>query len=220
MDKQHITVLVDNESWVLPYAQRLIFALRDAGYAADLVRSVSAIKPGWINFMLGCTQIISPKVLGLNKYNLVVHESALPQGRGFAPMTWQIIQGKTSIPICLLEASTEVDSGDVWLRDIIELNGSELCDEWRALQGEKSIQLCLRFVSDNQKLTPEKQVGDASCYDRRRSEDSRIDPDKTLREQFVQLQVADNVRYPAFFDMSGQRYIIHIFKDKAHDGEE
>ncbi len=41
-------------------------------------------------FFLGCSKIAGPDVLNRNKYNLVVHESALPKGKGFAPVAWQI----------------------------------------------------------------------------------------------------------------------------------
>jgi len=45
--------------------------------------------------------------------NLVVHESDLPRGKGFAPVKWQILDGKKEIPVCLLETTEQVDSGDI-----------------------------------------------------------------------------------------------------------
>lgn len=208
-----ITVLVDNDSWILPYAESLVVALRELQYQAKLVRSAEAIECGWIIFLLGCTHIISEEALSRNQHNLVVHESNLPKGRGFAPMTWQILEGKNEIPICLLEAATEADAGDIWLQDIIHLDGSELTDEWRQLQGEKTIEMCLRFVNEYQNIAKNKQLGMPSYYRRRRPTDSRLDPDKSLREQFNLLRVTDNIRYPAFFEIEGQRYTINIYKD-------
>lgn len=209
-----ITVLVDNDSWILPYAERLVVALRELQFQAKLVRSAEAIECGWINFLLGCTHIISEKALSRNQHNLVVHESNLPEGRGFAPMTWQILEGKNDIPICLLEAATKADAGDIWLQDMIHFDGSELANEWRSLQGEKTLEMCLRFVSEYQNLAKNKQSGIPTNYRRRRPTDSRLDPDKSLREQFNLLRVADNIRYPAFFEINGHRYIINISKDK------
>lgn len=215
MKDEKITVLVDNDSWILPYAEHLVKALRELQYQAKLVRSSEAIECGWINFLLGCTHIISDEALSRNKHNLVVHESKLPEGRGFAPMTWQILEGKNDIPICLLEAATEADAGDIWLQDTIHLDGSELANEWRSLQGEKTLKMCLRFVCEYQNLTKNKQSGIPSNYRRRRPTDSRLDPDKSLREQFNLLRVADNLRYPAFFEINGHRYILNISKDKT-----
>lgn len=212
MNEKHISVLVDNDSWILPYAERLVQSLIELGYSAKLERSAETIKPSWINFMLGCTRVVDKCVLELNQHNLVVHESALPKGRGFAPMTWQILEGQNIIPICLIEAANEVDSGDIWLRDVIVLNGSELCNEWRARQGEKTLDLCLRFIIEYETLVPTKQEGESSYYSRRRLTDSRLDVDKTLREQFHHLRVVDNEHYPAWFELDGRQYMLHVFK--------
>jgi methionyl-tRNA formyltransferase len=219
MNNSRITVLVDNDSWIIPYAQRLVEGVVELGLEAKLVLSADAIEAGWINFMLGCTRIVEEHVLSRNRHNLVVHESDLPEGRGFAPMTWQILEGKYNIPICLLEAAADADAGDVWLRDSIELDGSELCSEWRGLQGEKTVAMCLRFIREYASLAPTKQEGTPTYYMRRRPADSLLDIDKTLREQFAQLRVADNERYPAYFEMGGQRYVVKVYK-AGHTGSE
>jgi len=123
LENSTITVLVDNDSWIIPYARALVESLKERGLDAAYADSPDKVRAGWINFMLGCTRIVSNAVLQLNKYNLVIHESDLPQGRGFAPMAWQILEGKRSIPICLLDAADSVDAGDIWIRDVIELDG-------------------------------------------------------------------------------------------------
>lgn len=207
-----VSVLVDNDSWILPYAECLVKALLAEGLDAALVRNSDEVSVGWINFMLGCIRLTGQQVLSRNQHNLVVHESDLPKGRGFAPISWQIIEGKRSIPICLLEATAEADAGDIWLRDSFELDGSELCDEWRELQGKKTVEMCLRFVKEYENLTPSKQEGEPSYYVRRKPEDSRLDPEMTISELFDQLRVADNERYPAFFEIAGSVYKVAISK--------
>lgn len=218
LESNSITVLVDNDSWIIPYARKLVDILREKGLDAAFADSADKVRVGWINFMLGCTRIVSHDVLLRNQHNLVVHESDLPEGRGFAPMAWQILEGKRQIPICLLEASDAVDAGDVWIRDVIELNGTELCDEWRALQGEKTVQLCLRFVNEYKALVPVKQEGTPSWYARRRPSDSRLDINKSVRDQLDLLRVVDNERYPAYFEIDGQVYTLQIFKARGKDG--
>ncbi|CAM3789244.1 formyltransferase family protein [Ectopseudomonas alcaliphila] len=217
MESNSITVLVDNDSWIIPYARKLVEILREKGLDAAFADSADKVRVGWINFMLGCTRIVDDDVLQRNKHNLVVHESNLPEGRGFAPMAWQILEGKRQIPICLLEASDAVDAGDVWIRDMIALDGTELCDEWRVLQGEKTIQLCLRFVNEYKVLAPLKQEGAPSWYVRRRPVDSRLDIDKSMRDQFNLLRIVDNERYPAYFEVDGQLYTLQIFKARGGD---
>jgi len=207
-----ITILVDNDSWILGYAEELVDKIQLLGFHAKLVRDQEQVEPGWVNFMLGCVKIVSLDVLRRNKHNLVVHESNLPKGKGFAPMSWQILQGNTEIPICLLEAEQQVDSGKIWLRDIIELNGTELCDEWRNLQGVKTIEICFKFLVEYENLTPCQQVGEESFYRRRGSSDSELDINKSIKEQFNLLKITDNNDYPAFFEINGIRYKLGISK--------
>ncbi|WP_223161896.1 hypothetical protein [Salinicola endophyticus] len=212
MKNSSITVLVDNESWITPYAMRLVDRLTAKGFDAAFCERIEAIRPGWINFMLGCTKLVAEEVLQKNRHNLVVHESRLPQGRGFAPMTWQILGGKNRIPVCLIEAVAAPDAGDIWIEDVIELKGNELCAEWRARQGDKTLEMCLRFVDRYDELTPHRQQGEPSWYPRRGPGDSRLDIDRPLREQFDLLRVVDNERYPAYFEIEGQVYTLQIHK--------
>jgi hypothetical protein len=38
-------------------------------------------------------RLLSPDQLALQRHMLVAHGSALPQGQGWSPMTWQILDG-------------------------------------------------------------------------------------------------------------------------------
>lgn len=210
--KKIINVLIDNESWILPYGQRIIDEFSKAGYKTNFARSASEVREGWICFMLGCVKIMPESILLKNQYNLVVHESDLPKGRGFAPMTWQILEGASSIPVMLIDAVMDVDQGPIWLADTIELNGSELCPEWRSLQGEKTVELCLKFVSEHTNLTPVEQSGVPSQFPKRKPSDSELNIECSLRESFNLLRVVDNDRYPAHFYMNGCRYNLAITK--------
>ena len=55
--------------------------------------------------------------------------------------------------------------------------------------------------------------GKGSFYRKRTPEDSELDIDKTIREQFNLLRAVDNNRYPAFFKLNGQKYTLKIFRD-------
>lgn len=213
MKKIHI--LVDNDSWIIPYAERLTREIAAMGFAARFVREAENIENGWLSFLLGCTQLVSNEILLRSEHNLVVHESDLPKGRGFAPMAWQILEGKTRIPISLIEAVDGVDEGMVWLKDEIVLEGHELCHEWRNLQGMKTVELCRRFVEDFEHLDPQTQTGEPTYYPRRRPADSELDITRSIEEQFQLLRVVDNDRYPAYFEKNGTVYELRISKKSS-----
>lgn len=210
-DSNRVSVLVDNDSWILPYAGHLVHTLCESGYDAELLRTAEEIREGWVCFLLGCVNIVRGHHLARNRHNLVVHESDLPKGRGFAPMAWQILEGADSIPVCLLEASTgEPDAGDIWLRDVIELEGDEMLPAWRRRQGEKTVELCLRFLTEYDSLAPIQQTGEPTWFNRRRPADSELDPHKSLIDQFNLLRIVDNERYPAFFRIAGKKVVIKV----------
>jgi len=127
-------------------------------------------------------------------------------------MTWQILDGASHIPITLFEAVADLDAGPIHLKTSINLNGTELVDEWRQLQAEATVNLCLQWVDRYRELIDAArfQTGEASRYRRRRPADSRLDPERTLAEQFELLRVVDNDRYPAFFEWRGRRYGLGI----------
>lgn len=207
-----LSILVDNTSWILPYAEKLKKNFINMGLSCQLIRNENDIPYGDVCFLLGCTRIVSSRALLRNQLNLVVHESKLPSGKGFAPMAWQILEGKNKIIFSLIEAHNSVDSGDIWLQSALELKGTELCDEWRDLQGKKTIDLCLSFIEQFDSLNPVKQIGDESFFQRRTPKDSELDTSKSIDELFPLLRVVDNFRYPAFFYKNGVRYEIKIEK--------
>lgn len=57
--------------------------------------------------------VLKSEILSSNKLLLVVHKSDLPKGRGFAPVQWQILEGKADITVCLIEISDDVDAGNI-----------------------------------------------------------------------------------------------------------
>ena len=210
---RRLWLVVDNNSWILPYAEELAGAIREQfGDRVELCRRHDDIGEGIAAFYLGCVHMAPPEVLARNRYNLVVHESDLPAGRGFAPLTWQILAGRNSIPVCLFEATAEADAGPVYLRDELVFEGHELNPELRAAQGRMTQTLVLRFLALAEPPAGEPQAGDPGTYPRRAPADSRLDVNKSLAEQFDLLRVADNERYPAFFEFRGHRYRLRIDK--------
>ena len=133
---RHVTIVVDNDGWFLPWANELASRVREAGDTVVIARSHADVPEGDVAFYLSCTGITPPDILSRNQKNLVVHESGLPEGRGFAPMTWQILEGRNDIPIVLLEITEEADAGPVVYRDGLEFDGHELNGDLRRAQAE------------------------------------------------------------------------------------
>ena len=163
-------------------------------------------------FVLGYTKILRGEILSSNNLLLVTHESDLPEGRGFAPVQWQVLEGKADINVCLLEISEEVDAGNILDEMILSLDGSELYEEIRKKQAVITYELISRFLEKYPNFNSEPQQGKPSFYRRRNPSDSELDLDRTIRDQFNLLRICNNEKWPAFFELNGVRYTIKIDK--------
>jgi len=211
-----ITILVDTpDSWIIPYVKKLQTKLKKRGHKIFFCNKPENIKEGDLAFFLGCGRIVGEKILKRSRNNLVVHASALPHGRGFAPLSWQILEGKNSIPIVLFEAVKNVDEGVIYFKDTLQFEGHELNDELRHQQGIKTIELVLKFVDAYPTVPGQTQKGKGTWYRRRTPKDSELDPDKTIAEQFDLLRTVDNKSYPAFFEYRDHTYVIEIRKAES-----
>ena len=77
-----ITILVDShDSWIHPWAEKLVEILSPF-HKVWFVNDKNKIEDSDFVFLLGCTEIVPPNILNKSKLNLVIHESALPSGRG------------------------------------------------------------------------------------------------------------------------------------------
>jgi methionyl-tRNA formyltransferase len=206
-----VQLLVDNpNSWIIPYVIKLKEEIiKKFNFPVKLIYKHEDVIKGEVLCLLSCEKIF--KNLNYNDYNLVIHESDLPLGKGWSPLTWQVLEGKNEIPMTLFEAAESVDAGEIYAKEYLKLNGSELLPEIKDKQGKITIKLILLFL-ENFPMKGKKQVGESTFYDRRKAEDSKLDINKSIADQFNLLRVCDNERYPAYFSYKGSEYKILIEK--------
>jgi len=211
-----ITILSDVESWINKYIPKFISQLKENGHIVLWIHRHQDIHNGDLLFCLSYSNILPPNLLFKNVHNLVVHESALPKGKGWSPLTWQILEGNSCIPISLLEMDKQVDSGVIYLQDKLQYDGSELIDELRKVQAEKTISLCRTFISNYPEIISKgiKQTGKSIYYPKRTPDDSELNIEKSILDQINLLRVVDNKKYPAYFTYKNKKYIIEIKQGK------
>jgi len=209
-----VTVLSDPNNWINRYLPDWMPSLRR--YAGDVrrVHDPGDLPEGDVAFFLGCEKVVGKELRARNRHNLVVHASDLPRGKGWSPLTWQVLEGKDEIPVVLFEAVDRVDAGPVYGRRTMRFTGLELIGEMRGELARATFSLCEEFLTGYPAVLERgvPQAGEESFYPRRTPADSRLDPDRSLREQFRLLRVADNDRYPCFFELDGQTFVIKVEK--------
>jgi len=82
------------------------------------------------------------------------------------------------------------------------------------MQAASTLRLCKDFVRRFPGILADArpQVGRPTFYARRQPEDSKLDPELPIREQFNLLRIVSNEQYPAYFHLNGQKYILRIEK--------
>jgi len=216
---RRVAVVVGAGGWMLPYARELVVALADAGDDAQLYHDHERVPDQAIAFYLSYDRIVPRQTLERTRRSLIAHASDLPEGRGMSPLTWQILEGRNRIPVCLFEAVEALDAGPVVYRECLEFEGHELIDEMRAALGRKIVALCRRFLDESTPPAGTPQQGEPSYWRRRFLEDSALNPEASIASQFELLRVVDNDRYPAFFDWRGHRYYVHVTKASDVGGD-
>lgn len=208
--RRRITVLNDTIGWMTPYCRELCRRIEEAGDQATLIHRADELTAGDVAFLLGCTRLIDAEQLALHARNLVVHASELPKGRGFSPLKWLVQEGCNTIPVTLLEAVVECDAGPIYETRYLNFEGFELLDEMQSALGECSTALCLNFLAAADPPVGRAQSGEPTFYSRRGEEHQRLDPEKTIAEQFHVLRTVDNDRFPAFFEYLDQTYELTV----------
>jgi methionyl-tRNA formyltransferase len=183
-------------------------------HEVELLQSKSQISGGELLFLISCSEII--KETDRSKYlaTLVLHASDLPKGRGWSPHIWEIMDGAEHITLSLLEAEDKVDSGRIWAKLEISVPKHALWNEINHLLFTAEIELIDIAVKQFGCLTPALQTNaeQATYYPKRTPQDSKLDPNKTIAEQFDRIRVCDPNRFPAFFELNGKKYKLILEK--------
>jgi len=207
-------VLSDFSHPCAPYLSAWIDSVSEQ-HSISLVSSVHELERGDILFLISCNELVSREVRGRFNSCLVIHASDLPEGRGWSPYVWDIVEGKEELTISLIEADEPVDSGKIWKKVKVFVPRHALWNEICAAVFTAQNQLlseALRLV-DVVMPTEQDPLRQPTYRQRRTPDDSRIDPYTPIIQQFDLLRACDPHRFPAFFDLYGHRYILTVRKD-------
>jgi methionyl-tRNA formyltransferase len=205
-----IAILTSPHQWFVPYAESLLEVFSNAQLFFDHLNILDSFD---VVFILSYHKIIPENYLNMHKHNLVIHASALPKGKGWAPLFWQILEGKNDIPFTLFEATSTIDDGAIYFQETLTLTGYELNNELRHKQANHTIQMCQKFINNYSILSKHKKDESETFYPKRTTKDSQLDIHKTIQEQFNLLRIINNEEYPAFFEINGHKYLIKIEED-------
>jgi len=207
-----IAICSDAKSWINDSIPELLLSLMSSGHSCSWVHNADDLNGGDLCFYLSYGRIVSEERLAKFRNSFVVHASDLPKGRGWSPASWMILEGQRQIPVTLLEAADDVDSGAIFAQEWFEVEPTDLVEQWREQLSDSTIALVSHFVNTfpESAASRRNQIGEASYYARRRAKDSELDPTLSLNQQFRLLQIVDNDFYPAWFTYNGKQFTLKI----------
>lgn len=215
-----IRIVSAKSSWINDYLPDFVVDLVSRDYPVEWTDSIDdASDLSDICFFLGYDKVVKKTCLDKSSVNLVVHESDLPKGRGWSPVTWQILEGKSEIVICLIEANEKVDAGRIFNKLTVNFEGCELVSEIRSKQYQGTVALIDMFLTRYPESLKQAvgQSGTATYYTRRVPSESKIDPYANLSSQFNIFRVSDNESYPVTFELEGKKFMLKIFQEEDGD---
>ena len=124
---------------------------------------------------------------------------------------------KNKINLCLFKAATKVDSGEIYEKDFILLDGTELYDKIRYFQAVATIKIIYRFLKKYPNVISIQQKGKSTFYRRRTKKDSILNINLPIKKLFNQMRIANNEKWPSFFIYKKKKYVIKIFEDNVQD---
>lgn len=185
-------------------------ALHGNDHEISIIRKPSELIGGDILFAISCSDILRPAHRELYRHALVVHASALPRRRGWSPHMWAILEGEENITVSLLTADDPVDSGLIHHQTQFSVAPHFTLAEINASLFAAELALMDWALDHIDHAPPREQVGAISYCRKRTPADSRIDPASSIAAQFDLLRIADNDRFPAYFDLHGHRYTLTL----------
>ncbi|WP_051408459.1 methionyl-tRNA formyltransferase [Sediminibacterium sp. C3] len=134
---------------------------------------------------------------------IVFHMTDLPFGRGGSPLQNLIVRGFKSTKISAIKVQSGIDSGDVYLKRDLNLEGSakEIFEKSASIIEDMIREIVLT------NCTPSPQIGHVVEFKRRRPEDSDIANLSELDKIYDYIRMLDCEGYPnAFIEFSNLRF--------------
>ena len=134
---------------------------------------------------------------------IVFHMTDLPYGRGGSPLQNLILLGHKNTKISALQVESGIDTGDIYLKKDLSLNGSAQDIYERA--NEVISDMIVEIVKT--KPVPIKQEGNPTLFKRRKSLMSNMNDVESLDEVYDFIRMLDADGYPpAFLETSNCKF--------------
>ena len=155
--------------------------------------TLKSFNPKWV-FFLHWSHIVDASIYE-NFKCVVFHMTDLPYGRGGSPLQNLIVRGMKETKISAIKMEKELDSGDIYLKEYLSLEGSA-----REIFGRAAL-VIVKMMKEIIKTDPNPipQSGEVVYFKRRNPSQSNIDGLSSLEEVYDHIRMLDADGYPPAF---------------------
>lgn len=102
-----------------------------------------------------------------------IHPSSLPKYRGPSPIKTAILNGDKNMDVCIMQITSELDAGDVYVRKNIEIGENDTNDTMENKVSNTAIKMLNEYLANPGNFVAQPQIGDAT-YTRKFTGDDEI----------------------------------------------
>tara|TARA_B100000676_G_C18082843_1_gene852545 strand:+ start:3799 stop:4461 length:663 start_codon:yes stop_codon:yes gene_type:complete len=192
-------VICNSKNWFnLDANNESSFSINIIKHKKDLTKDfLDSISPDYIFFVHW--SFIVPSEIYSNFECIVFHTAPLPYGRGGTPIQNLILEGFKTAPLCALRMIGELDSGPIYEKREISLDGS-LSDIFSRLN--YAINILIRNISRGN-IVPSEQVGKPHVFKKLTKESNELPSNISLLQLYDRIRMLDHEDYPNPFLISG-----------------
>ena len=192
-------VICNSKNWFnLDANNESSFSINIIKHKKDLTKDfLDSISPDYIFFVHW--SFIVPSEIYSNFECIVFHTAPLPYGRGGTPIQNLILEGFKTAPVCALRMIGELDSGPIYEKREISLDGS-LSDIFSRLN--YAINILIRNISRGN-IVPSEQVGKPHVFKKLTKENNELPSNISLLQLYDRIRMLDHEDYPNPFLISG-----------------
>lgn len=189
---------------------------------AELSQNMVSLRPD-ILISAGYPYLLTAADLSVARINLNIHPSLLPKYRGKMSGWFIIANGEKETGATVHFMAPEMDRGNILAQKSFALSPfdtlASVARKTAALEPELLFD-SLDRVRRGERGAAQDENRQTTYLENRTPEDSRIDPSKSLLESYDFIRACDPQRFPAFFEIAGQRVGVKLFRLDKPAGEE
>ena len=210
-----LQLLTSKSSWLFIKKRKFVLNyLKKYSDQFEIITDFKKIKKNLdICIVLSYYKIIPSKFLKHSKFNIVVHESNLPSGKGFSPLFWQILKGGEKITFTLFEASQKMDAGDYYIKKKFIFKKNLFYNDIKIRQLNCALIMVSSFLNkykSHKEIKSFKQKGKSTYFRKRDVKDSMLNINKSLISQINLIRICDNKNFPAHFKYKNKKFVVNI----------